>query len=462
MKKLLKCCADALSISLFFIGVLAFLALIYTNHVWGNVYFEQLAVAALNDYDTVGSYIVTKYICFVFLPACVLTLFCVWKINSDLRLCMAAFLLLGYSLKSLKIIEYWQNQSVYSEIYEAEYVNPKDINFEFPTEKRNLIVLYLESMEQDYADSSLVGKNLIPHLSSYMQKELSFPNFYQMPSQDYTMAAIVSSMCGVPYRIDKGVNPYLVKNFLPHLKCYPQILQRNGYENYMLKSTDLNFAGARRFYSLHGFKHLKDKNNIQKEINLEQHQGTSWGYNDRTYYRLAKKELSKIAAKGKPFMFVMITLDTHGPDIYLDKQCEKRFNDQRDVVECADAMAAEFITWLQNQEFYENTVVLVMGDHPETGKNKLYPQHKNRKIVQFILNPAKNVKAKPHEIWSTIDLAPTVLDALGIKFEANGFGLGRSLLREEPTLYEKYRDRLSNELLKGSHFYDTFYHKNRQ
>lgn len=460
MKKLLKSCADAFSVAFFFIGTLAFFALLYTNHVWGDVYIEQLMLAVFNDYTAIGSHIVINYVLYVFVPACLVTFFCVWKINSDIKLNLAALFMLSYVLWAVKAVEYWQNQSVYSELYEKEYVNPKDVTFKFPEKKRNLIVLYLESMEEDYADSALVSENLIPNLSNYMQKEMSFPNFYQMPSQDYTMAAIVSSMCGVPYRTPKGVNPYQIKNFLPHLKCYPQVLKENGYENYVLKSTDLSFSNARKFYTLHGFDHLKDKTDIQNEIDLEKNKGTSWGYNDRTYYRLAREELLKIAAENEPFMFVMVTLDTHEPDIYLDKQCEKRFGDQKDVVRCADDMASEFLAWLQQQDFYENTTVLVMGDHPETGKNNVYPEHKNRKIVQFILNPAENTTAKPHEVWSTIDLAPTVLDALGVDYANGSFGLGRSLLRADPTLYETYHNRLSNEILKGSRVYDTFYHKN--
>lgn len=460
MKKVLKCCADAVSSALLFIGVLAFLALIYTNHIWGNVYFEQMIIAIMNDYGTIGSHIVGRYILFVFVPACLVTLLCVWKINSNLKLIIISIVLLSYSFRSIKIVEYWRNQSVYSELYEAEYINPKKIEFIFPSKKRNLIVLYLESMEEDYADSSLVGENLLPNLSGYMKENMYFPNFVQMPMQDFTMAAIVSSMCGVPYRVPKGVNTYKIKNFLPHLKCFPQILEENGYENYVLKSTDLNFSQARKFYTLHGFKHLKDRLDIEKEIDLTEHQGTSWGYNDRTYYNLAKAELTKIAAENNPFMFVMVTLDTHGPDIYLDKQCNKRFDDKRDIILCADEMAAEFLDWLKKQDFYADTTVVVIGDHTETGKNNLYPSRKKRKIVNFILNPASDALKKEHNLWSTIDLAPTILNALGIKFDSDGFGLGRSLLQDKPTLYEVYRDRLSNEVLKGSHVYDTFYHKN--
>jgi phosphoglycerol transferase len=436
---------------------MAFFVVCYTHHVWGNVYVEQMLIAALNNVDTVGSYIIIKYILFVFVPACLITIICRLVTEKNLLINVTAIILLSYAVWSIKLIEYISNQNVYSELYENEYVNPKDLEFIFPFKKRNLILLYMESMEEDYTDETLVGENLLPNLSKYQNEEIHFPNFLQMPMQDYTMAAIVSSMCGVPYRTAKGMNPRKIKNFLPNLLCFPQILEQNGYENYILKSTDLDFVSSRKFYQQHGFKHIKDKLDLEKYIDLENNMGTSWGYNDRIYYNIAKDELTKIAKNKTPFMFVMITLDTHGPDIYLDKQCEKKYNDKRDIIKCADKMAEEFLYWLQEQDFYENTTVVVIGDHPETGNNSLYPEHQNRKIINFILNPAENSTPQKHEVWSTIDLAPTILNALGIEFAEGQFGLGRSLFKSSPTLYEIYQNRLSNDVLKSSHLYDTFY-----
>jgi phosphoglycerol transferase len=459
IKDFLKYLSDIFTIAVLYIGFIAFFLVCYTNYTWGNVYVEQMIIAALNDFDTIGSYIITKYVLFAFVPACIMTLICRWFIKKNLWLNIASLCMIGYAVWSIKLVEYLLNQNVYTELYETEYANPADLTFKFPDKKRNLILFYLESMEADYADSNLTGENLLPNLSRYQKNELHFPNFFQMPMQDYTIAAMVSSMCGVPYRTPKGINPYKIKNFLPHLKCFPQILKENGYENYTLRSSDLDFAGARKFFKLHGFKHMKDKADMEKDIDLANHGGTSWGYNDRTYYEAVKKELAEIAEKKTPFMFVMITLDTHAPDVYLDKQCEKTFDDKRDVIKCADSMASEFLDWLQKQDFYKDTTVVVIGDHPETGNNNIYPAHKNRKIVNFILNPAKNSIPQEHKIWSTIDLAPTILNAMGVEFGGAKFGLGRSLLKNEPTLYEVYQNRLSNEVLKSSHLYDRFYHK---
>ena len=335
MKSFLKYLFNILTAGLLFIGLMAFFAVCYTNYVWGRVYVEQMMVAALNTFDTIGSHIVLRYILFVFVPACLITIIVRAKSNKNLLINIVSLCMIFYSLWSVKLMEYILNQNVYSRLYEDEYAEPKEISFSFPDKKRNLIMLYLESMEEDYKNAKLVGENLLPKLSLYQSQGLHFPNFLQMPLQDYTMAAIVSSMCGVPYRIPKGINPYKIKNFLPNLTCFPQILERNGYENYILKSTDLDFSNAKKFYQLHGFKHIKDKLIIEEKIDLKSHQGTSWGYNDRTYYRLAKEALLKIADNKKPFMFVLVTLDTHGPDIYLDQQCEKKFSDKRDVIKCA-------------------------------------------------------------------------------------------------------------------------------
>jgi hypothetical protein len=60
------------------------------------------------------------------------------------------------------------------------------------------------------------------------------------------------------------------------------------------------------------------------------------------------------------------------------------------------------------------------------------------------------VQKQPHQ-WTTLDLAPTILEAIGIK--APKFGLGRSLWQKEPTLIEKYGNKLDWEFYKSSDFY---------
>lgn len=56
--------------------------------------------------------------------------------------------------------------------------------------------------------------------------------------------------------------------------------------------------------------------------------------------------------------------------------------------------------------------------------------------------------------YTTVDLFPTTLAAMGVKIEGNRLGLGVNLHSGEKTLYEQYgKDYLEVELLKDSKLY---------
>ena len=55
-----------------------------------------------------------------------------------------------------------------TELYDKYYVDGRDIQLDFPDVKRNLIYIYLESMETTFADKKTGGAfeiNLIPQLT---------------------------------------------------------------------------------------------------------------------------------------------------------------------------------------------------------------------------------------------------------------------------------------------------------
>ena len=58
---------------------------------------------------------------------------------------------------ALDVKEYLKNQSTYNTVVEDNYVDPDRVNITFPEQKRNLIYLYLESMESTYADKASGG-----------------------------------------------------------------------------------------------------------------------------------------------------------------------------------------------------------------------------------------------------------------------------------------------------------------
>ena len=82
-------------------------------------------------------------------------------------------------------------------------------------------------------------------------------------------------------------------------------------------------------------------------------------------------------------------------------------------------------------------------------------QKYDKKVVNVIINPAIEAK-NTNRTYSTLDLYPTTLAALGATIEGNKLALGTNLFSEEQTLREKYGlEYVNKELMKVSKFYDN-------
>lgn len=448
--------ADTLITAILGAALFILFAMIRTNLIWGNVYIEQILANATHTGNDVAAEVLKSYVLFALIPALIVAVLLVGYIKKTRYIWLIIVLSLGYPIYKLQLIGYIINQNTYSDIYAKEYHNPQDDTFIFPEHKRNLIILHIESLESEYEKPELVGKNLLPHLSQMADVNISFDNFHQLAGQDYTIAAMVASYCGVPFKLIKNKDFTSYNNFLPRLICYPQILEQNGYDTYFMKGAPLDFTRTGIFFNSHGFKDVVGTRELESRfgLSLEKFQGNAWGVRDSALYTLAKQRLTEIAAKDKPFLFSMLTLDTHEPDFYVDQQCPKTGNAHRDVAVCTDIMAADFINWLKEQDFYDNTTVVVIGDHTRTGGNELYLKQKNRHIFNMILNSATTQNVHP-QAWTTVDLPATVLEALGVKFSGK-FGLGYSLFEAESTLYTKYGASFDTELQKMAEEYNEF------
>ena len=120
----------------------------------------------------------------------------------------------------------------------------------------------------------------------------------------------------------------------------------------------------------------------------------------------------------------------------------------------------KFVRWIQQQPFYENTTVVLIGDHLSMDTDFFEDFDPNYLRTQFnlILNPAPNVSNTPAERfknrqYSNFDMFPTILASMGVEIKGNRLGIGTNLFSDEPTVYEEYGfDFVNNELEKKSDF----------
>lgn len=358
-----------------------------------------------------------------------------------------------------------------SSIFENYYSNPKDVTLTFPEKKRNLIYIYLESMENTYASSNIGGSqsdNLIPNLSSYALNEgINFSNTEKLggalpsPGTGFTVGGMVAQSAGIPLKVSGSYNENEygnTENFMPGAVSIGDILNKQGYKQLLLLGSDADFSGRSKYFSQHGNYEIRDYNYALKNNWIPENYKVWWGYEDQKLFEFAKTSLTEISSSEQPFNFTMLTADTHFPDGFKSDQTPNIFDRQySNVLHFSDAMLGEFINWIREQPFYDNTTIVISGDHLSMDQNffKDIPDSYKRTVFNVILNsPIEPSKEKNRE-FTTMDFYPTTLASLNIKIEGDRLGLGTNLFSNKKTILETLGEKeFTDELTKRSTYYE--------
>ncbi len=349
------------------------------------------------------------------------------------------------------VFDYIRYNISFSDFYEKEYKPFVLEGGSFPKDKRNLIMVYLESMEQDYA-----GKDVKPYLDELQKDNTGLFGFKQLKTTNMTIGSQFAGLCGLPLKkIRLNTDFY---NFKPNIVCVPDILKKAGYNLSYLKAAKISFSGAEMFAKQHSFDNVKGYEELAPTLrkSFSDVEGNNFGgLKDRMLFEAAKSELKNLK---QPFMLVLTTLDMHSsPNYFLDEGCETKFGDIRDAVGCVERNVKDFVEWLKKQEFYENTTIILSGDHIGNFESML--PSSSASTYNTIINSASKNLLKKH-LWTTYDLAPTILNSLG--FDVAHLGLGRSLYRDENTLFEKYGNVFEFKAMSKNKLYDKLSKNNKK
>ena len=381
---------------------------------------------------------------------------------------LAAYCILCYfAAKEIGVFEYYYNVMNKSTIFEEQYVDPNDILLEFPKEKRNLILIYMESMEATYSSVEEGGGksvNYIPCLTELAKNNVNFSNSSQIgggivtPGCGITVGAIVGTSSGVPLKSMIQANTMSeYAQFLPGLTTLGDILEKEGYTNYFLCGSKAEFGGRKLFYENHGNYNIQDYfYAIEKEyIPGDYH--VFWGYEDCILFEIAKTELEQLGSSGELFNYTMLTVDTHQPEGYLCELCGEQYEEQyANVISCSDRQVAEFVSWIEDQSWAQNTTVVLLGDHTSMVKNFWddIGGYERRTYNCFLNLPdGLNLERTKNREFDTLDYFPTILASLGVKIEGERVGLGTNLFSERQTLTEELGGSYRDEVYKYSTYY---------
>lgn len=382
-----------------------------------------------------------------------------------------------FLLSSFGVYRYVVSLINTGQIYEEHYVDPTSVELIFPENKRNLIHIYLESMENTLASKQNGGQSsesLIPELESIASAHgnVSFSNLSSglggmLPASGttWTVGALTAQSSGVPLK-----NSFLgqdhnsmgnFKQFLPGSYMLGDILEKEGYNQSFVMGSASTFGGRDKLLYQHGNYSIKDYEYSKKIGQIAQDYNVWWGYEDKKLFDFAKDELIELSSRDEPFNLQLLTADTHFTDGYLDPSCPQEYSEQYDnVYRCSSAMVDQFVRWIQDQPFMDNTTIVITGDH--LGMQTSYYDKKittpdyQRTIYNAFINPAISPIKKSDRLFTSFDIYPTVLASMGVVINGDKLGLGVNLFSEQMTLTEYYGNitSLNLELDKRSQLYE--------
>ena len=459
------------------VSFLLFFAALWYVATYGDIGFDSVMYTIFSDLGGVQSGLVLSFCLKAVLPgilcagaATALLFFRPFKGRRLIALALS-LVLLTHGAISTGLPSYIYGLFNESPLFETYYVDPDTVEITFPEEKRNLIYIYLESMEISYLPRDLGGgveNNLIPELYTLAQENLNFSHnsgvggFRSVTGTTWTIAAMVAHTAGVPLKTPPGVaeNDYGQngEGFLPGITSITDILDEAGYYQTLMVGSVASFGGRRQYYTQHGIDRIYDLSTARRDGIVPPDYFVWWGMEDKYLFEYAKQELKDISNQDEPFAFTLLTVDTHHIGGYVCEYCGSNYEEQyENVISCSSRQVLEFVEWIKQQDFYENTTIIITGDHPSMDNGYFSRNVEDgyiRRIYNCFINCPVDTQHSKNRQFSSLDMFPTTLVAIGCTIEGDRLGLGTNLFSGVPTLIESMGyNRFDNLVSMASDYY---------
>ncbi|MBR2092220.1 MAG: LTA synthase family protein [Fibrobacter sp.] len=335
----------------------------------------------------------------------------------------------------------------YSNFFVRNYINPDSVKITAPEQKRNLILIYIESLETTFADKEHGGNqdsNLIPEITKLALQNLSFGRNgkhigggLDTHGSASTFSAMISRSLGIPDIINYKKAP-----ILHYYKSLYKILNENGYKQIFFQGNPGLYKEFHNFVIDHKVDEVYGPDDLAQRLNLDYNnfikkQGFKT-VQDKDAFKFAGQILDTIS---EPFSLTFFTIDTHSPHGLYDPDCVKASDESnkdellKASARCVSRELNKFLISLKNRPFYENTSVIVFGDHLFMG-NRLVEGFANRKWINIFINAPTPISDEKR-IFSDVDMLPTILSSLSFDIDGDRLGFGTDLFSNRKTLVEE-------------------------
>jgi len=422
--------------------------LIYTNEVIGNIMESYpvvplfLAIFAVATAFTFFIYKKTKTE-LLFLPnlkqkAILLTSFCILVVVSFLGLSFTT------KLKSDNVFEdeiqanglpkfYWAfthneldyfqfypqiNQQIAERTFLSQYTPPvlkRTIQSEKPELNKNVVLISIESLSADFMAHYGNTQKITPFLDSLADKSLMFTNLYATGNR--TVRGLEAlTLCIPPTAGESIIKRENNKNKF----TTGSVFKSKGYDVKFLYGGYSYFDNMKDFYEGNGYE-IVDRNNFKpEEISF----ANVWGVADEDMAKKAIQTINAEAKSGKPFFNHWMTVSNHRPFTYPNGKIDipGDAKSREGGVKYTDYSLRKFFEMAKKQDWYSNTVFVIIADHCASSAGDTELPMDKYKIPAMIFSEGFIQPQKFTQIMSQIDVMPTLLGLLNFNYQTKFLG----------------------------------------
>ncbi|ATP41059.1 hypothetical protein CSE16_13920 [Solibacillus sp. R5-41] len=320
-------------------------------------------------------------------------------------------------------------------------------------EGRNVIAVSLESLQTFVINQEMNGEVITPFLNSLTQDKDTyyFNDFYHQTGLGKTSDSefiFENSLYGLgrgAVFFTHGGNTY---------NTFAERLGENGYFTNVMHANNKSFWNRDMIYQSFNIDKFYDVESYE----VKEEESVNWGLKDIPFFEQSAKHMAEMP---QPFYSRLITLTNHYP-FYLDEEDvlipefdsnSGTLNRYFQTVRYLDESVKNFFDDLKEQGIYENSIIVMYGDHygisenhnkamaQYLGKEEITPMDSAllQSVPLFIHIPGSNDGQVIDKVSGQLDLRPTLLHLLGIE-TSKDMQLGADLFSEEHEDFVIFRD----------------------
>ncbi len=247
----------------------------------------------------------------------------------------------------------------------------------------NIIYVHMESMQDFLMDLEFNGEEVVPNLKELAKEGMFFSNFYPQIALGTSSDAEYIMLTGLlPSNGNTVFSGYANNTFI----TLPKILKEDrGYYTFSMHGNQAVMWNRKSIHPHLGYTDMYFKESFTFEDVKGSDDYVGLGINDKLFFSQAIPILENIEKNNKNYFGTIITLSNHSPfehhqlftydinDYYTNDVtgdtlstcylCERDIGKYIVSSHYADEALGDFISYIKNSEYFNNTIFVFYGDH---------------------------------------------------------------------------------------------------